>query len=423
MAVFWWVGSLTARQLAESLVFSRLAKDGASVHAAHSDRALEPAASQDISSRLYPEYEQPGSGRYFVLQDAEGRRVASESALQEELPVAVLVPGESRRGRLTTEAGDKILYWSGGFSRQGRHVTVSVYNELTPLYRRLDVAAWYAMFVSIVLLTTVLIIQGLILRRTSQQLDSVRANVERLGHGDIFALPEEVPDEVRPLVVEFNQLLLRFDHRLRQSRNAVGNLAHALKGPLNLMIRASDDAAGEGNVRQNAERIRQLIDGELRRARLVGRTSIGRRFDLAAEVESLAGLLAQVYGDKAVEVRLARGSGVEILHDRQDMLELIGNLLDNAVKWANTLVMLNARHADGLLLEIEDDGPGVSDDELARLTDRGVRLDESVAGHGLGLAIVRDIIATYGGTLELGRSVRLGGFRVSVHLPDQRPGR
>jgi len=102
--------------------------------------------------------------------------------------------------------------------------------------------------------------------------------------------------------------------------------------------RAADNSAGERGVQQNAERIRQLIDGELRRARLVGRTSVGRRFDLAAEVETLSGLLAQVYADKTVDVRLAEGAGVEIVHDRQDMLELIGNLLDNAVKWAESLV-------------------------------------------------------------------------------------
>ncbi len=421
MAVFWWAGSLTARQLAESLVFDRLARDGASVHAAYISRSAEQQGHRSLN--LYPEYDIPGSDRLYWVSTGQGKVLSSVSAAERTPTPTLLAPGQSRRGRWVSDTNERFLYWSGGFSRNSSNVTVTVYNELSPLYRRLDVAAWYVAGASVLLLVSLLSVQQLILRRTTQRLDAIRADVERLGHGEIMSLPEDVPEEVRPLVVEFNQLLQRFDHRLRQSRNAVGNLAHALKGPLNLMIRAADNTPGEHGVQQNAERIRQLIDGELRRARLVGRTSVGRRFDLAAEVETLSGLLAQVYGDKAVEVRLAEGAGVEIVHDRQDMLELIGNLLDNAVKWARSLVMVNARYADGLLLEIEDDGPGTSEYELTRLTERGVRLDESVAGHGLGLAIVRDIVATYGGELELGRSVRLGGFRVSVRLPERTPRR
>ena len=241
-----------------------------------------------------------------------------------------------------------------------------------------------------------------------------------------------MPAEVAPLVAEFNRLLARFERRLGQSRNAVGNLAHALKGPLNLLVRAADalpeDAgagadAGPGAVRQHAERIRQLIDSELRRARLAGRTSRGTRFEPGPEIEALAGLLARIHPDRAVEVRVAVGPGVEIPHDRQDMLELLGNLLDNAFKWARSLVMVSLRSADGLLVTIEDDGPGVEPGELARLGGRGVRLDESVAGDGLGLAIVREVVETYGGTLELGRSNRLGGFRAAVRLPAGTAGR
>lgn len=420
MAVFWWAGTLIARQLADNLVFDRLVIDGAIVYEVVSamPRAPEYESGTDGTVRtIHPDYDHAGSGRFYILRHGDDQTTASLNAVP--LAVPMLAPGESRRGRLADANGRELLYWIGGFARDGNEVTVAVYDDVSLLDQRLDVAAWYALAASLALLAVLLTVQHLILRRTTTRLDSIRADVERLGHGEILALPEDVPAEVQPLVVEFNQLLGRFDHRLRQSRNAVGNLAHALKGPLNLMIRAADDTPEAPIVQQNAERIRQLIDSELRRARLVGRTSAGRRFDLAAEVTTLAGLLAQVHPDKPVEVRLAEGAGVDIVHDRQDMLELIGNLLDNAVKWADSLVMVNARYAEGLLLEIEDDGPGASDDELLRLTDRGVRLDESVAGHGLGLSIVKDIVAAYGGELELGRSVRLGGLRVSVRLPER----
>jgi len=132
----------------------------------------------------------------------------------------------------------------------------------------------------------------------------------------------------------------------------------------------------------------------------------------------LTGLLEQVYSEKQIDVRYQIAPDVELVHDRQDMLELIGNLMDNAVKWADSTVIVTVRRVDGVLLEVDDDGPGVSGEELARLTQRGVRLDESVAGHGLGLSIVRDIVDIYEGKLELGRSNRLGGLCASVTLPE-----
>ncbi len=134
---------------------------------------------------------------------------------------------------------------------------------------------------------------------------------------------------------------------------------------------------------------------------------------------ALIGLLEQVYSDKQVDVRYNIGPGVELVHDRQDMLELIGNLLDNAVKWSRSVVIINLRNANGILMDVEDDGPGCSPEELGRLTERGVRIDESVAGHGLGLSIVKDIVDSYEGRLELATSARLGGLRASVFLPSR----
>ena len=139
----------------------------------------------------------------------------------------------------------------------------------------------------------------------------------------------------------------------------------------------------------------------MKRARLAGRGTIGQRFKVDVEIPALIGLLEQVYSDKQVDVRYNIGPEVELVHDRQDMLELIGNLLDNAVKWSRSVVIVNLRSAKGILIDVEDDGPGCSPEKLGQLTGRGVRLDESVAGHGLGLSIVKDIVDTYDGRLEI----------------------
>ena len=141
------------------------------------------------------------------------------------------------------------------------------------------------------------------------------------------------------------------------------------------------------------------------------------RLDIDTELPSMIGLLEQVYSEKEVQVIYHIEKNVELVHDRQDMLELIGNLLDNAVKWCNGTVELNIRSKDGVIIDVDDDGPGCSKEVLGRLTDRGVRIDESVAGHGLGLSIVKDIVDTYNGRLLLEPSERLGGLKASAYLP------
>jgi len=177
-----------------------------------------------------------------------------------------------------------------------------------------------------------------------------------------------------------------------------------------------------GDGSQHAEHIAQLIDSELKRARLAGRGSATQRLNLAEELPALCGLLQQVYVDKEVDIRHNVPADMEWSHDRQDMLELIGNLLDNAVKWSAGVVILTVRWVDGIRLEVEDDGPGVSAAQLRHLTERGARLDESVAGHGLGLSIVKDIVETYQGELTFDTSARLGGLRVTVLLHEPGPG-
>lgn len=332
-----------------------------------------------------------------------------------------LVAGQSVRVRQLGLQGESLLAWYGGFASQGDTMVLGVLQDISAISAKLRVFQWFAAVLAILLLCALLTVQHLILKRSVEKLERIRRDMLRLEHGQAVALTEDVPSEIMPLVVEFNQLLRRFEQRLRQSRNAVGNLAHSLKGPLNLLIRSSEaPTIGEQEraaIAQNAEAIRRIIESELKRARLAGRGAVGKRFDVDAELPAMIGLLEQVYSEKQVRVIYNVDSDVELVHDRQDMLELIGNLLDNAVKWCNVSVVLSMRSADGVVIDVEDDGPGCSPEVLGRLTGRGVRLDESVAGHGLGLSIVKDIVDTYDGRLVLEPSQELGGLKASVYLP------
>lgn len=348
----------------------------------------------------------------------------SRSAWDQPIEIPDLAPGQKRKLSLDGATGEPLLVWSGGFSKRGHEFTITVAEDISPIQERLHIFQWYFAAISLLLMFALVAVQHLIVRHSVQKLDAIRGDMNRLEHGRAVSLSEDVPSEVLPLVREFNRLLLRFDQRLRQSRNSVGNLAHSLKGPLNLLIRNTDaedltEQQRQESIATNSERIRQLIESELKRARLAGRGTAGQIFDLESELPSLCGLLQQEYSEKTFDVRWSIGPGVSLAYDRQDMLEMIGNLLDNAVKWCNQVVLINVHHANGILLEVEDDGPGCSPAEFSRLVERGVRLDESVAGHGLGLSIVKDITDTYNGTLTFGQSSRLNGLRVSVFLPDE----
>jgi signal transduction histidine kinase len=272
-----------------------------------------------------------------------------------------------------------------------------------------------------------LLIQRLIVRTSFRRLDPVREDVRRLAEGDIGTLREDVPIEVLPLVREFNRLLVVLARRLERSRHALGNLAHALKGPLSVLTQSLDDADRPVDRRAlatQAERIRALIERELRRARVAGTGRPGHLFHPARDVPDLIDALAHMYGERSPRIAFEDLTDGPLPLDREDMLELLGNLLDNACKWGREAVSVRvAPHGGGVRLAVEDDGPGVSDELVDQLTRRGVRADESVSGHGLGLAIVRDVVKLYGGSLGFARSAALGGLAVTVDLPREDPSR
>ena len=164
--------------------------------------------------------------------------------------------------------------------------------------------------------------------------------------------------------------------------------------------------------------IQSIIDRELKQARLAGPTPAGQLFQLNKELPDLLGLLQQVYADKQLEYELVLDGDDMRFGEREDMLELIGNLLDNASKWSRHKVRFTANTDGGLTISVADDGPGIETSLQASLMQRGTRLDESSSGHGLGLSIVQEIVTQYAGTIDLSRSSALGGLQVRIFLPE-----
>ena len=187
-----------------------------------------------------------------------------------------------------------------------------------------------------------------------------------------------------------------------------------------MALAARDELRGQpelrATLREQLAQIEQRLARELGRARLAGEALPGAHFDCATELPALCATLAQIHPH--VDIDWQAPAGLRLPWDREDLLELLGNLLDNACKWADSAVRVSAgADAEGYWLSVEDDGPGIAADQRAAVVARGNRLDEQVAGHGLGLAIVRDIAQACGGELSLEDSAAFGGLRARVRLP------
>jgi len=271
-----------------------------------------------------------------------------------------------------------------------------------------------------------ILLQSLDVRRALRPLSALRRDLLSIARGESSRIASDAPVEIRPLVDEINRLLVLTARRLQQSRTAVGNLAHALKTPLAILFRIAADSRLTGapelaqQLQTQSTTIHRRIEQELKRARLAGAGSSGALFNPREELSVLVHILENVYPEKHLDIEVVAPCEL-IPYDREDLLELIGNLADNACKWAAGKVQIRLECEDGFTVSVADDGPGCAPDQIVQLSQRGLRLDESKPGHGLGLAIARDIAEFYGGYLEFGRSASLGGLSVRVFLPMPSP--
>ncbi len=419
MGLMWLVGSNNLRNMAEGLVASRLEHDAEGLLAA---MVIGPGK-QDVQLRWTSQvYMQPLSGHYYVISIDDGSTIYSRSLWDQTLDIPKLKTGDSRRLMVNGPSDQTVLLLLNGYEKHGRAFTLGVAEDMTVAYEELDsFVNWFA-FLALSGLIVLLLVQSVVVRHSFKYLVKVREDIQKLEQGQVVKLSEDVPAEVLPLVQEFNHLLLLLSQRLERSRNGLGNLAHALKGPLNILTQYFDARdSGNGIDAQQAitqtKRIRMLMDRELKRARLAGKEPSGTRFDPVVEMPDLIGVLQQVHKDKDISIESRVTESVRPFGDREDMLELFGNLLDNACKWALSKVICGVSQGEDLVLVVEDDGSGLRNEDIDKLTQRGTRLDENVEGHGLGLAIVGDIVKLYGGSIRFSRSDELGGLRVRVMLP------
>ncbi|MGZ3304273.1 MAG: sensor histidine kinase [Asticcacaulis sp.] len=235
-------------------------------------------------------------------------------------------------------------------------------------------------------------------------------------------LVKDYPAEIMPVARQINAFLDYTQDVVERQRTHVGNLAHALKTPLSVLLTSAGDAPGSLNetVRKQAELMRGQVDHHLRRARAAARSqSMGERTPVEPVLDELAVMLEQVFHDKGVIIDWRAPDHLAFRGERADLQEIAGNLLENACIWCRRRVRVTADYNEGehiLHLDIEDDGPGLDPARFDEVLKRGARLDESVPGSGLGLSIVDELVRAYGGTLTFERG-QLGGLSVRVCLP------
>ena len=247
----------------------------------------------------------------------------------------------------------------------------------------------------------------------------VREEIARMRAGTSSRVSRAMPNEVAPMVDELNALVEHNERQATEAREHAGNLAHALKTPLTVIMNAataqSDDLAD--TVVREARTMRRQVDHHLARARAVGRRgSAHSRAEVWPSLEAVERAVGRLYRHVRIDVTGPRGLAVHV--ERQDLDEMLGNLIENAAKYGGGSVFVTVGAQAGFVeFLIEDDGAGIPEEERERIFDRGVRLDTGKPGTGLGLAIVRDVAEIYEGTVSLEESEDLGGLMVRLRLP------
>ena len=379
-----------------------------------------PNGLQLDEQRLSPAYQRPFSGHYFRIDFDTGHwRSRSLWDLKLPEPEGAGLHANFQLGK--TE--QSLLLFQADYRKFGQDISITVAQDYTPVRASFLRVQQVGLGLGLAALALILALQRITVRRALRPLERAREQISQLQQGKRSQLDEQVPSELEPLVSQINHLLIHTEDSLKRSRNALGNLGHALKTPLAVLVSATSSPQLDAHpglrktLLDQLDQIQQRLVRELNRARLSGDALPGAHFDCDVELEGLLATLRMIHGEH-LDLTVRVTPGLSLPWDREDVLELLGNLLDNACKWADSEVTLTISQQDNAFyLLVDDDGPGIPESQREEVLNRGARLDEQITGHGLGLGIVRDIVQAWGGDLQLLTSAR-GGLQVRIALPD-----
>jgi signal transduction histidine kinase len=263
-----------------------------------------------------------------------------------------------------------------------------------------------------------------IVRTALAPLRELRRRLADVERGASVQVAGRYPREVQDVINDLNGLLAYQAQAVSRAQAKAGDLAHGLKTPLAILVHEADRVASLGqadvaeDIREQIERMRRQVEYHLAHARAAASAATpSARSSVGDSVESLVRTLRRLYASRGLTLDAAAGPDCDVRCQRQDLDEMLGNLLDNACKWARTRVAVTAQAAgDRIVITVDDDGPGIDSGMREAVLQRGVRADQAAPGSGFGLAIVRDLAEVYGGSVSLGASPS-GGLRAELRLP------
>ena len=389
-------------------------------------QVIAPALTDERALRAY-------SGRYWEIAEfAPGGKVHAE-VRSRSLWDSELHPPADLAKRLGTNPGQPVSFNTRGplgeplramaSSRTvfGRAVIFLAAEDRSPIDS--DIRAFVYSTAGVFLLLGAGLIAAVIIqvRVGLRPLFDLQRQVAAVRRGAAERVKGEYPTELRPLADELNALMAHNQEVVERQRTHVGNLAHALKTPISVMITEAAQRPGPFAevVTRQADIMRQQVDHHLRRARAAARTQgQGERTSVAEVLDELVRTLERIFQDKGVAIDWDADEDLYFLGERQDLLEIAGNAMENAGKWCRSKIRVRADAVgpERLRLTVEDDGPGLPPEQREEVLRRGARLDENAPGSGLGLSIVDELARAYRGVLRLGDSP-LGGLKLTVDLP------
>jgi two-component system sensor histidine kinase PhoQ len=399
--------------------------------------AADPDGPESVTptAALATRFDTPGSGLYAEIRSASGESIwRSQSTLGTDVQFGPPLEG-GERSFFYTEIPDKHvrlavasrgIVWDDLHGQPARFTfsiasDLKVYEEQLAGFRQ-QMVGWFV-GLALLLMTTL----ALLLRWLLRPVRRLEREIKQDEAGDREQLGEAWPRELAAVTSNLNALLEAERTRIKRYRDTLGNLAHSLKTPLAVMRQSLGESGSGGSalgaaLDQEIDRMTDIIEHQMKRAAASGGVLLGQApVDVAPIVAELRAALMKVY-NKDLLFETVVPPEAQFIGDRADLTELLGNLLDNACKWAKSRVRIvvavdaAADSRTALALSIDDDGPGIAAADRARVLERGGRADEATPGHGLGLAMVHDTVELYGGTLRIDASA-LGGARVALRLP------
>ncbi|WP_369335810.1 ATP-binding protein [Halomonas sp. ND22Bw] len=412
MAVTWLLHGILLRDLARDFLGDRLREEA--------DYTLEQlrqapdqrpplGSSSSLTARVF---------HHLYVLELDGEITTSHPDWLDAL--APLLASNNRALHDVKARGSHLLVYRQAFTLDGHEGVLLVGEGFGRVESGLSRLHWWIGIIAGLILLLLIVLNLLAVRAGLRPIAQLQQQIDELRQGRRSRLQLTVPSELETLVTQLNRFMDAQDGRLQRSRHAVADLSHALKTPLAAVMQAMRgnrpiDASRRAKILTRLEDIQAQLDAELRRSRIAG-TDSGQHTRPQRDLSALLDMFRSLYPDKHFDVQAMPDAAVNLAMERQDFMEMAGIVLDNAGKWARHRIAVRAHLDDGLWLEIEDDGPGVPEDRLDRLGERGQRLDQGRPGHGLGLSILIQLLDHYGGRVDF-HSPPGKGLRVTIRVP------